>query len=348
MRVAPLATDVPGVDRFTDGPAYYQWALKLGTTTTASAAEVHATGIEQNREIASRMDAIFKAQGMTQGTVAERIGALSKDPSRFFSDDARGRDALIGYCNDRVAAIRKLMPAMSHLGLKAALVIKRVPADIEAGAPLGYMSPAPLDGSRPAIYYINLKSTRLWAKHELASLTAHEGVPGHAWQFAYLAERSGKKPLIDSLIGFNAFIEGWALYAEQLCDEAGLYATDPFSQLGYLSSQQFRACRLVVDTGLHAMHWTRQQAIRYMVDNTGRSTAAMTSEVDRYTVSPGQACGYKMGHNEILRLRQQARLALGKQFDVAAFNDALVKSTGAPLTLLAGVVDQFVMAARKS
>ena len=340
------APDVAGVHRLPDGEAYYEWALKLGTTTISSATEIHALGIKQNQEIQARMHEILKGQGLTQGSVGERLAALTKDPKMLYENSDKGRDELIAYCNDRVAAIRLLMPKISHLNMKAPLIVKRVPTDIEAGASLGYMNFAALDGSRPAIYYINLKSTTLWPKYQLSTLTAHEGVPGHTWQGAYLAENQGKIPLIASLTGFNAFVEGWALYAEQLCDEFGLYANDPFSQLGYLQAQQFRACRLVVDTGLHALKWTRDEAIRFLITNTGRGIGAMTSEVDRYSVSPGQACGYKMGHNEILKQRERAVTALGPKFDVAAFNDAVVKTGGVPLTVLATAIDQFIVRAR--
>ena len=341
------ATDVAGVHRLPDGAAYYEWALRLGTTTTSSPAEVHAIGQEQNKMLQSRIDAILKSQGLTQGTVGERMQALAKDPSRFYADNDQGRAQLIAFCNERVAAVRKLMPKISHLKMKAPLIIKRVPADIQDGAPLGYMNSASLDGKRPAIYYINLKSTKLWPKHELSTLTAHEGLPGHAWQLSYLSEHHQELPLISSLIGFNAFIEGWALYAEQLVDEFGLYAADPFSQIGYLQAQQFRACRLVVDTGMHAMKWTRQQAVQFLVENTGRGVDAMTSEIDRYTVSPGQACGYKMGHNEILRQRERAKAALGARFDLAGYNDALVSSAGVPLTVLPTVVDRYIAARQR-
>jgi uncharacterized protein (DUF885 family) len=340
------AGDVPGVYRLPDGPAYYRWALKLGTTTSFTPQQVHQIGQEQNRALEAKMDAILRAQGMTQGSVGARMQALSTDPKRLFADDDRGRAQLIAFCNERVAAIRKLLPKVSHLDLKAPLVIKRVPADIQSGASLGYMNFASLDGSRPAIYYINLKSTGLWPRHELTSLTAHEGVPGHAWQGAYLAEHHAELPLLSSLMGFNAFVEGWALYAEQLCDEFGLYAHDPFSRLGYLQAQKFRACRLVVDTGMHAMKWSRQQAIAFLTEHTGRPLASMTSEIDRYSVSPGQACGYKMGHNEILRNRERARAALGKHFDLAGFNDALLRSGGVPLAVLPTVVDQYIALAR--
>jgi uncharacterized protein (DUF885 family) len=341
-KAAAKATDVAGVHRLPDGAAYYEWALRLGTSTNRSAKEIHAIGLEQNKMLQARIDAILKSQGITQGTVGQRLLALSKDPQRFYADNDQGRAELLAYCNDRVEAMRTLMPKISHLNMKAPLLIKRVPVDIEAGAPLGYMNFASLDGKRPAIYYVNLKSTTLWPKSEIATLTAHEGIPGHAWQGAYMAEHQHELPLISSLIGFNAFVEGWALYAEQLVDEFGLYANDPFSQIGYLQAQQFRACRLVVDTGMHAMKWTRQQAINFLVENTGRGLQAMTSEIDRYTVSPGQACGYKMGHNEILRQRDRAKAALGGKFDLAGFNDALVESCGVPLTVLPTLIDRYI------
>ncbi|MYM94101.1 DUF885 domain-containing protein [Duganella vulcania] len=342
------ATSVAGVHRLPDGAAYYEWALKLGTSTSHSAKEIHAIGLEQNKQLQARIDTILKAQGITHGTVGARLTALAKDPKRFYADNDQGREQLIAYCNERIQAVRGLMPKISHMDLKVPLQVKRVPADIEAGAALGYMNFASLDGSRPAIYYINLKSTTLWPKSELATLTAHEGLPGHAFQGAYLAEHHDELPLIASLMGFNAFVEGWALYAEQLVDEFGLYANDPFSEIGYLQAQQFRACRLVVDTGIHAMKWTRQQAIRFLVENTGRGLQAMTSEIDRYCVSPGQACGYKMGHNEILRQRDRAKAALDGKFDLAAFNDALVQSCGVPLTVLPTVVDRYINGAKKA
>jgi uncharacterized protein (DUF885 family) len=336
------ANDVAGVHKLPDGEAYYAWALKLGTTTTLSPQEIHAIGLEQNKAIQARMDGLLKAQGMTQGSVGERLLALTKDAKMLYADTDAGRADLIAYCNDKVTAQRALLPKLSKLGLKAPLIIKRVPADIQDGASLGYMNFASLDGSRPAIYYINLKSTSLWPKYQLATLTAHEGVPGHAWQGAYLAEHSKEIPLISSLTGFNAFVEGWALYAEQLMDENGLYANDPLSQLGYLQAQQFRACRLVVDTGLHALRWTRDQSVQFLVENTGRGVGSMTSETDRYCVSPGQACGYKVGHNEILRLRETAKTALGEKFDVALFNDEVVRTGGVPLTVLATVISDFI------
>jgi len=338
VKTAPGA----GVQRLPDGDAFYAWGLRLGTTTTLSPQEIHQLGLDQNAEIKARMDALLKKQGLTEGSVGERVQALNKDPRFLYPDTDAGRADLIAYLNQCVDKIRPTLSQLSHLGLKADLQIKRVPVDIQDGAPLGYMNFASLDGSRPAIYYVNLKSTSLWPKYQLPTLTAHEGIPGHTWQGAYLAEHHAEIPLISSLMGFNAFVEGWALYAEQLMDEHGLYADDPFGEIGYLQAQQFRACRLVADTGLHAMRWSREQTVKFLMDETGKGSGAMTSETDRYCVAPGQACGYKMGHNEILRLRAKAQAALGAKFDLATFDDAVVKTGGVPLTVLSTVVDSYI------
>ncbi|MDE2042344.1 MAG: DUF885 domain-containing protein, partial [Alphaproteobacteria bacterium] len=323
------SSDVAGVGkRLKNGEAYYHWALGMGTTTRQTPAEVHAIGLAQNRELLGQMDVLLKAQGMTKGSVGARLIALNKDPSQMYPDTDAGRADILAYLNERIAFLRTLLPRISHMPLKADLTIKRVPPDIQDGAPLGYMNFASLDGSRPAIYYINLKSTDVWPKYQLPTLTSHEGLPGHAWQGAYLAEHHAEIPLMSSLMQFNAFVEGWALYAEQIANEGGYYEHDPFGRIGYLQAQQFRACRLVVDTGIHAMGWSREQSIAFLTEQTGRPKAAMTSETDRYCAWPGQACAYKTGHNEIIRLRKQAQAALGSKFDLAAFDDVVVQTGG--------------------
>jgi uncharacterized protein (DUF885 family) len=225
------ATATAGVAHLPDGEAYYRWALRLGTTTTRSPEEVHRIGLEQNEEIKARMDALLKAQGLTQGSVGARTQSLNTDPRQLYPDNDQGRAELIAYLEQRVATIRAAMPRFSHLGLKADVMVKRVPPDIQDGAPRGYMQPAPLDGSRPAQYYLNLKSTAMWPRYQLATVTAHEGIPGHTWQLAYLAEHQADIPTITALLHYNAFVEGWALYAEQLVDEGGLYDNDPWSRL---------------------------------------------------------------------------------------------------------------------
>ena len=330
-----------GVWRLPDGEAYYDWALKVGTSTPLTAAEVHQMGLEQNKAIEARMDGLLKAQGLTQGSVGERMTALGKDPRNLYPNTDEGRAQVLDYLNGRIAAVRPLMPKLSKMTLKADVVVKRVPVAIELGQGLGYMNSGSLDGSRPSIYYINLHDTANWPRFSLPSLTYHETIPGHVWQGAFVTERH-TLPLINTMLGFNAYVEGWALYAEQLADEVGLYDDDPLGRLGYLQAQKFRACRLVADTGLHAKRWSREQAVSWMVANTGRATAAITSEVDRYCAGPGQACGYKVGHTEILRLREKAKTAMGARFDLRDFNDVVVTAGTVPLTVLAGVVDRYI------
>lgn len=344
----PRATHDAGVWKFKDGADYYRWALKYNTTTDSTPAEVHELGLRQGREIDAIMDGILKSQGMTQGTVGERMTALTKDPRFLYPNTDEGRAKVLAFIEGKLAAIRPFIPKFSKLDLKAPVEVKAVPKEIEAGAALGYMNFASLDGSRPAIYYVNLMDTGNWPTYTLASLTMHEALPGHAWQGAYLAEKHDRIHTISSLMGFGAFTEGWALYAEQLADEVGLYKDDPFGRLGYLQAIRFRCARLVVDTGLHDKRWTREHAIEWMVGATGRSTGAITSEVDRYCASPGQACAYKMGHNEIVRLRDKAKAALGPKFDLRDYNDAVVTTGGTPLAVLETVIDRYIASAKEA
>ena len=336
-----VATSDAGVWHFKDGDAYYRWALKAGTTTTRTPDEIHQLGLDQVKAIQARMDEIMRKNGMTGGTVGERMAALGKDPGQLFPNTAAGREQLLGYLNGRVADIRTRLPNAFATLVPGKLIIKRVPPAIEAGAPGGYAAAGSIDGKVPGQYYINLRDTAEWPKFTLPTLTYHEGIPGHVWQGEY----ANRMPLIRSMLAFNAYSEGWALYAEQLADELGVYADDPMGQLGYLQSSSFRACRLVVDTGLHAKHWTRGQAIDWFVTTNGDNRGSVTGEVDRYCAVPGQACGYKVGHLEILRLRDKARSALGQRFDLRTFDDALVKGGNVPMTLLDTVIDRYITAA---
>jgi uncharacterized protein (DUF885 family) len=340
----PKATHDAGVWRLPNGEAYYRWLLRQGTTTTLTPEEVHQMGLEQNKAIEARMDGLLRAQGLTQGSVGERMTALGKRPEYLFANDDAGRAQLIAYLNGLIAAVRPKLSQAFSLKLKAPVQVKRVPIDIQDGAGQGYTNTGSMDGSRPSTYYINLKSTLNWPKFSLPSLTYHETIPGHAWQGAYLTE-TGQLPLIRVLIaGFNAYVEGYALYSEQLGDEIGMYDADWAGRLGYLQAQRFRAVRLVVDTGLHAKRWSREQAIQWAVDNSGRTRDSMTSEIDRYCGTPGQACGYKVGHTEINRLRDKAKAALGAKYDLRTFDDLLVRTGSAPLTVLGDQVDRYIKA----
>ncbi len=338
------ATSDAGVWHFKDGDAYYQWALKAGTTTTRSPDDIHQLGLEQVKAIQSRMEQIMAKQGMTGGTVGERMAALGKDPAQLYPNTAAGREQLLAYLNGRIADIRARLPQAFATMVPGKLVIKRVPEAIEAGAPGGYAAAGSIDGKVPGQYYINLRNTAEWPKFSLPTLCYHEGIPGHIWQGEY----ANRMALIRSMLAFNAYSEGWALYSEQLADELGVYADDPLGQLGYLQSSSFRACRLVVDTGLHAKHWTRDQAIDWFVKTNGDDRGSVTGEVDRYCSMPGQACGYKVGHLEIVRLRDKAKQALGAKHDLRTFDDAVVKGGNVPMTLLETVIDQFVAANSKA
>jgi uncharacterized protein (DUF885 family) len=332
-----------GVWKLPQGEAYYAWALKAATTSSLTPQEVHRRGTEELQALQAQMEPILRSLGYTQGTVGARMTALGKDPKYMFPNNEAGRKQILDYVNERTADIRTRMPRAFSTLVPGNLVIKRVPAEIEAGAPGGYAAAGTIDGSVPGQYYINLRDTSIWPRHALPTLTYHEGIPGHIWQGEY----TYKLPLVRSLLAFNAYSEGWALYAEQLADELGVYDGDPVGRLGYLQSLAFRACRLVVDSGLHAKRWTRQQAIEWFATTNGSSEEEVQSEVDRYCAWPGQACGYKVGHSEINRLRGKANTALGSRFDFRRFNDALVLGGAVPLTLLERVVDTHIEAVRR-
>ncbi|MGA1805712.1 DUF885 family protein [Sphingobium sp. WW5] len=333
-----LATMDAGVWKLPQGDAYYAWALQAGTTTTMSPDEVHALGQEQLKALQSEMDRLLKSLGMTKGTVGERMTAMGKDPRYLFPNDDKGRQQILSYIDGRLADIRTRLPRAFATLVPARLVVKRVPVEIEAGAPGAYAGAGTIDGSVPGNYYINLRDTSIWPRYSLPTLCYHEGIPGHIWQGEY----TYKLPLIRSLLAFNAYSEGWAFYAEQLGDELGAYDGDVAGRLGYLQSIAYRCCRLVVDTGLHAKRWTREQAIHWFATTNGSTVEDVQGEVDRYCAWPGQACGYKVGHGEIVRLRAQAQQALGDKFDFRLFNDAVVKGGGVPMTVLAKNVDAYV------
>jgi uncharacterized protein (DUF885 family) len=336
------ADSCAGVWKLPDGDKYYAWALRAATTSSLTPDEVHRQGLAELKALQTQMDPLLRALGYTSGTVGARMTALGKDPKYLFPNTDAGRKQILDYVNERTADIRTRMPRAFATLVPGNLIIKRVPVEIEAGAPGGYAAAGTIDGSVPGNYYINLRDTAIWPRHALPTLTYHEGIPGHIWQGEY----TYKLPLVRSLVAFNAYSEGWALYAEQLADELGVYEGDPVGRLGYLQSLAFRACRLVVDTGLHAKRWTREQAIDWFATTNGSTREEVQSEVDRYCAWPGQACGYKVGHSEINRLRQKAKSALGDRFDFRRFNDSLVLGGAVPLTLLESVVDRHIASMR--
>jgi len=333
-----VATDAPGISARPDGEAFYAWALQASTTTRMTADEIHQLGLDELRSLHAQMDPILKAAGYTTGSVGTRMKALAADPRHQFAEGDAGRAAILAYIDERLAWIRAQMPRAFNTLVDPNMEVKRLPPEEEPGAPAAYGGAGSIDGTIPGRFWINLRTTELHSRYSLADLTFHEAIPGHIWQGEY----THAQPLIRQLLAFNAFSEGWALYAEQLADELGAFESDPVGRLGYLQSLAFRACRLVVDTGLHARGWTRAQGVQFFVDENGSNPLEVASEVDRYCSWPGQACGYKVGHTEINRLRQKARAALASRFDLRAFNDTVVRGGNVPLDVLGRNVDEHI------
>jgi uncharacterized protein (DUF885 family) len=339
-----IATDIPGIWSRPHGEEYYRWALKASTTTNLSPDEVHQMGLDQLAGLQGRMDPLLKSLGYTQGTVGERMQALAKDRRFKFSEGDKGRDEIKAYIQERLAKIRKVLPRGFNTMVPAHLEVKRMSPEQEPGAPAAYGGAGSIDGKIPGKFWINLRTTDLHSRYSLPDLAAHEAIPGHVWQGEY----ANKLPLIRTLLAFNAYSEGWALYAEQLVDELGVYDGEPALRLGYLQSIAFRCCRLVVDTGLHAKRWTRQQGVDFFVQRNGSNPLEVASEVDRYCSWPGQACGYQVGHSTIDGLRDKAKAELGPKYDLKSFDDAVVLGGNVPMDVLAMNVDDYIARASEA
>ena len=329
-----------GCWRLPDGEAYYTLSLKVGTTTTMSPDEVHQLGLDQAHELAERADALLKKQGMSKGSISQRIRALFNDKRYIYPNTDAAKARLIEDLNAQVQDMQGRLPQYFGVLPKASVEIKRVPKFIEAGAPGGYYNNASLDGTRPGIYWINLRDTAETPRWALPTLTYHESIPGHHLQLSL--QQEANLPMIRRAAFYSAYGEGWALYAEQLAMEMGVYADNPLGEIGYLQSALFRAARLVVDTGLHAKRWSREQAIATMADIDGEPTSSAATEIERYCVWPGQASSYMVGKLTWLRLRDKARTALGASFDIRQFHDAGLLSGNMPLIALEPVIDGYI------
>jgi uncharacterized protein (DUF885 family) len=322
-----------GVARLPKGADFYRLGLKTYTTASLSPVEIHQTGLDLVKTLSAEIDEALHAQGLTQGSVGERLAVLGADKHYLYDNTDAAKETLIADLNTRVAAMQALLPTRFNTLPKVTVQIRRVPKAIEAGAPGGYYQRGSLDGSRPGAYYINLRDTAELARWKLPTLTYHEGIPGHHLQISLMQETPGL-PLLRKMAFFSGYGEGWALYAEQLAVEMGLYKDDPLGLIGQLQASLFRAVRLVIDSGLHAQGWSREQAIEYYVATLGEKRSAATSEVERYCVWPGQACSYMIGKLAWLRLRSQAQAKLGDKFDIKAFHDAGLLSGAVPLDVL--------------
>ena len=339
----PQANPGAGVATLPDGEAYYALALKSWITTDLSPTDAHRLGLEQVAKLTADLDGEFRKHGMTRGAVWERLRALFGQARFLYPNTDAGKAQLIADLNLKVKAVQARLPAWFGTLPKAGVEIRRVPPAIEAGASSNYQSGS-LDGSRPGAYYIVLRDTAEDPSWVMPTLTFHESIPGHHLQGTLAQEAN--LPLLLKSTWFSAYGEGWALYAEQLADEMGMYENDPFGRIGYLHDALLRAARMVMDSGLHAMGWSRAQAVRYFVENQGDPESSAVAEVERYCCWPGQACSYMVGKLEWLRLRARARAALGPRFDIRRFHDAGLLGGALPLRVLADAIEGHIEQAK--
>lgn len=336
------ATHEAGIWRIPQGAAIYEAALRSNTTTDMTAEEIHALGLAEVARLESEMLAILDAQGFREGGLAERIARLNADPAQLFPNTDDGRRAMIAYLKEIDARIMGVAPRFFSTIPPQPLEIVRVPPFSQDSAPGGYYNPPALDGSRPGRFYINLKDTADNPRWTLATLMVHEGSPGHHFQLS-AAQLIDGVPLLRKVLPFNAYAEGWALYAERIAKtDMGIYDNDPLGDLGRLQAEMFRAVRLVVDTGLHAKRWSREQSIAYMLEKTGMPEADVTREIERYVVWPGQATGYKVGQLAMLKMRERAERELGPRFDIKGFHEIMLMNGAMPLATLDGVVSEWI------
>jgi len=323
------------------GDAYYDAALRWYTSTDLGADAIHQIGLDEVARLEKSMDARLRELGLREGSVAERITQMRTDPRYRYADSDAGRKELLGDIEQRLRDLDPLLPTyFGHLPPQK-LVVLPVPAHMQATSPGGYYYPPAMDGSRPGTFYINLGDIESNTRWSIPTLTYHEGAPGHHFQIS-IGQTLTDLPLLRRSLNPSAFSEGWALYAEQLMAEAGVYKDDPAGDIGRLQAEMFRSVRLVLDTGLHRKRWTPEQAIAYMQQKTGMKASDVRIEVNRYLVQPGQASSYKMGQLRLLALRAKAQKQLGDRFDIRAFHDLVLGNGALPMTVVEQAVDAWV------
>jgi len=338
--LAPRADSNDGVWRLPEGEAFYRQAIRQHTTTDLSAEQIHRIGLAEVERIGREMDAILRAEGLTEGSIGERVQQLSERPDQLYPDTDEGREQILA---DYQAIIDEIDPAMDeyfNLRPKTGVEVRRVPEFSEETSAGAYYQRPSLDGQRPGVFFANLRDVSEVPKFSMRTLAYHEGIPGHHFQIAITQELEGI-PIFRRLLPFTAYSEGWALYTEQLAWEIG-FQDNPLDNLGRLQAEMFRAVRLVVDTGMHHKRWSREQAIDYMLEHTGMGEKDVTAEIERYLVMPGQALSYKVGMMKILELRERAKRELGENFSLPEFHDRILGNGALPLTLLERVVDEWI------
>jgi uncharacterized protein (DUF885 family) len=340
VALKPKAQGNYGAWHMPGGDAYYAWAIRSHTTTDMSAEQIHKIGLDEVARVSGEMDAILRERGLVDGTVGDRVRQITKDPEQLFPDTPEGKKALIAQFQAILDDINgKLGPAFDARP-KLGVEVRPVPEYSQATAPGAYYETGSFDGTRPGVFYANLRNVDEMPKFAMRTLAYHEGIPGHHFQLTIAQELKGV-PFFRRVLPFTAYAEGWALYAERLAWELGFEA-DPLDNLGRLRDEMMRCVRLVVDTGIHSKHWTREEAIKYMLDNTGMVETDVTAEIERYFVAPGQALGYKVGMLKILELREKAKQALGPKFDIRQFHNEVLTHGALPMVLLERVIDEWI------
>ncbi len=341
QNLLPVAREAAGIWAQPRGEAFYAMAVKRLADTELTAAAIHQIGLDEVARISGEMDQILRQQGYLNGTVGERMNELAQEGRFLYADSKQGRQQLLQDLNGYIASIEPVMQQQFHTKPPHRVEVRAFPPAREASAPGGMYTSPSIDGKQPGIYWINLHDIRANPRFGLKTLTFHETNPGHHWQIALnLAQEHF--PLLRRIAPYNAYIEGWALYAEQLAFELGMYEGDPFGNLGRLKAELFRSVRLVVDTGIHHHRWSREQAIDYMVSKTGTDRKTVTIEIERYMVWPAQALGYKIGMMNFIQLRKQAEVALGEAFDIRAFHDVILLGGAMPMKLVRNKVEQWI------
>ena len=328
-----------------NGEDYYQDAIEQLGDSQLSADEIHQLGLDEVKRISSEMNAILLEQGYKTGSVGQRMVLLNEEERFLYPDSDEGRAAIIQDINEYIEEIVIKMAPVFKTTPSYDVEVRAYPVEIQEGSPGGEYSSPSVDGSKPGIYWINLRDMKANPKFGLKTLTYHEANPGHHWQIALNMDQA-ELPFLRRIAPYNAYMEGWALYAEQVAQELGMYENDPFGNLGRLQAELYRAVRLVVDTGLHHKRWTREQAISYMVEQTGSTVSDITAEIERYMAWPGQALGYKLGMLKIVSLRDQAKKALGNQFDLSGFHDVVLLGGAVPMSVLERNVNQWIASKR--
>ncbi|MCZ8063333.1 DUF885 family protein [Silanimonas sp.] len=342
VALLPKTTGNHGVWALPDGEAFYQHQIRVHTTIDMTPEQVHELGLREVARIEGEMDAILQGEGLAVGTIGERVRTIAARPDQLYPDTDEGRAQILADYQAMIDTIDAGLGPHFNVRPTQPVKVERIPEFKEKTSPGAYYQPPALDGSRPGVFYANLRSVQEIPRFSMRTLAYHEGIPGHHFQLAIQQKIQGV-PTFRKLLPFTAYSEGWALYSEKLASEIGFQPT-PLDDLGRLQAEMFRAVRLVVDSGLHHKRWTREQAIDYMVEKTGMPQTDVVAEIERYLVMPGQALAYKVGMNTIVELRDEAKRELGEGFDLAAFHDVVLTNGSLPMTLLQQQVRAWIAA----